>query len=93
MNRPTFWFRSDWVNPFARGYNWLDFTLVLVSGEYDCRFGNVEFHVALLGFHFGGQWKVADGDVALQAELQDMMRRMGIADEETSGREHGDGTP
>ena len=81
MNCPTFWFRSDWVNPFGREYNWLDFTLVLVSGEYDCRFGNVEFHIALAGFHVGGQWKVSDGDLELQAELQKMMEGLGIADD------------
>lgn len=93
MNRPTFWCNSDWVNPFAPGYNWLDFTLVLISGEYDCRFGNIEFHVALFGLHFGGQWKVSDGDLELQAELRQMMRDIETAPVESPGREHADGTP
>lgn len=73
MKSPTFWCRSDWVNP--RGsYNWIDFCLIHASGEYDCRFGNLEFHVALLGFHFGGQWHVAEGDAEFQADLQRMIR-------------------
>ena len=66
------WFRSDWVNPFA-GYNWIDFAVVHVSGEFDNRFGNIEFHVALLGFHVGGQWKVAAGDLELQGQLDQML--------------------
>lgn len=82
MNRPTFWLRSDWVNPFNREYNWIDFALIHVSGEYDCRFGNVEFHVALAGFHLGGQWKVADGDLELQASIRQMMDELEAANPE-----------
>lgn len=68
------WFNSDWVNPFGETrYNWIDFTLIRVSGEFDNRFGNIEFHVALLGFHVGGQWNVGRGDVELQSSLKKMM--------------------
>ena len=90
MKRPTFWGRCDWVNPFA-GYNWLDFTLIHASGEYDCRFGNLEFHVALLGLHFGGTWHVADGDLELQARLKEMLADIEAAPVESLGREHADG--
>ena len=73
MNNP-FWFRSDWINPFRTdAYNWIDFTIINVNGEYDRRFGNIEFHVALLGFHIGGQWKVSAGDAGFQEKLQGMM--------------------
>lgn len=68
------WYRSDWVNPFGdTHYNWIDFAFIHLSGEFDNRFGNIEFHAALLGFHVGGQWNVGRGDVELQSSLKKMM--------------------
>ena len=71
MKNP-FWFSSDWVNPFG-AYNWIDFAFIHASGEYDCRFGCLEFHVALVGLHFGARWRVADGDLEFQAEIERMV--------------------
>lgn len=71
------WFRSDWINPFRpEAYNWIDFALIHISGEYDRRFGNIEFHVALLGFHVGGQWNIAKGDEVFKAELAAMVSEL-----------------
>ena len=78
MTNP-FWVRCDWINPFrATAYNWIDFTAAHLGVEYDRRFGNFEFHVALAGFHLGGRWKVAAGDATFQAQLEEMMRDMGL---------------
>lgn len=77
----SFWFRSDWVNPYgSTHYNWIDFAVIHLSGEYDNRFGNIEFHAALLGFHIGGQWKVGAGDEDLQESLRRMMSELDSGD-------------
>lgn len=68
------WFNSDWVNPFGKThYNWIDFTFIRLTFEFDNRFGNIEFHVALLGLHVGGQWNVGQGDLELKSSLKRMM--------------------
>jgi len=78
-----FWFHSDWINPFrAERYNWIDFAFVHASFEYDRRFGNFEFHIALAGFHVGGKWQVSSGDTQFQENLRQMMEELGLDDEE-----------
>ena len=81
MENPL-WFKSDWINPFNKEthYNWIDFAFVHLSFELDNRFGNFEFHAALLGFHIGGSWKVTEGDLELQAKLDKMMKELDSGD-------------
>ncbi len=71
------WVKSDWINPVrASSYNWIDFTFVQLAGEWDNRFGAIEFHAALLGFHVGGSWNIGKGDEALQSRLNKMMEEI-----------------
>lgn len=77
----SLWFRSDWVNPLRpEKYNWIDFSIVHASVELDRRFGNFEFHAALLGLHVGGSFDVGAGDEELQASLKTMMSEIDSGD-------------
>lgn len=67
-------FYSDWPGLLRpRAHNWVDFSLLHLSFENDRRFGNFEWHVALLGFHVQGAHRIGDGDAELLAGIDEML--------------------
>ncbi len=67
-----FW--HDWSGIFRpREHNWIDFDFIRVAAEYDRRFGNVEWHIAILGLHVRGTHNLAAGDAELQSYLQSQL--------------------
>lgn len=68
------WFNSDWgalIRPSK--YNWSDFTVVRISFEQDHRFGRFEWHLALMGLHFGGSVQSGAADADFMQELRAMV--------------------
>ncbi len=69
---------NDWegvLTPWT--VNWIDFTFIKFTLEWDKRFGNFEFDFALLGCHFNLVLNLSDGDKDFQDSLNRMMDQIG----------------
>jgi hypothetical protein len=65
--------RCDWVQFWNwRRWNWIDFTLIHASAEWDRRLGRVEAYGALLGFHLRLDY-LYDANTPFRAELNAML--------------------
>jgi len=72
---------NDWEGAiFPWSVNWVDFTLVLASAEWDKQFGNVEVHFAVLGCHFRLVVNISEGNTEFQKELEEMIKEWGRDD-------------